>query len=70
MAKTQFKIPGRVSAQPRIHQRAAEIQAYGTVSHQLPLDLEEPERLEMTAQFNQLLADTMTLRDLYKKSHW
>jgi starvation-inducible DNA-binding protein len=70
MAKTQFKIPGRVSAQPRIHQRAAEIQAYGTVSHQLPLDLEEPVRLEMTAQLNQLLADTMTLRDLYKKSHW
>jgi starvation-inducible DNA-binding protein len=32
--------------------------------------LEEPARLEMTAQLNQLLADTMTLRDLYKKSHW
>jgi starvation-inducible DNA-binding protein len=24
----------------------------------------------MTEQLNQLLADTMTLRDLYKKSHW
>ena len=58
------------SAQPRLHQRAAEIQAYGTVSHLLPLDLEEPVRLEMTAQLNQLLADSMTLRDLYKKSHW
>ena len=69
MAKTQSKIPGRVSAQPRLHQRAAEIQAYGTVSHLLPLDLEEAVRLEMTAQLNQLLADTMTLRDLYKKSH-
>jgi starvation-inducible DNA-binding protein len=64
------KTPERVSAQPRLHQRAAEIQAYGTVSHLLPLDLEEPVRLEMTAQLNQLLADTMTLRDLYKKSHW
>jgi len=60
----------RINAQPRIHQRAAEIQAYGTVSHALPLDLEEPVRLEMTEQLNQLLADTMTLRDLYKKSHW
>jgi starvation-inducible DNA-binding protein len=40
------------------------------VSHLLPLDLEEPVRLEMTAQLNQLLADSMTLRDLYKKSHW
>jgi starvation-inducible DNA-binding protein len=36
----------------------------------LPLELEEPVRLEMTEQLNQVLADTMTLRDLYKKSHW
>src|SRR5258706_9471446 len=60
---------GNLSAQPRLHQRAAEIQDYGTVSHMLPLDLEEPVRLEMTEQLNLLLADTMTLRDLYKKSH-
>ncbi|PYX80653.1 MAG: DNA starvation/stationary phase protection protein [Acidobacteria bacterium] len=59
-----------ISAQPRLHQRAREIQSYGTVSHMLPLELEEPVRLEMTEQLNQLLADTMTLRDLYKKSHW
>ena len=26
--------------------------------------------MEMTAQLNQVLADTMTLRDLYKKFHW
>jgi len=61
---------GKLNAQPRLHQRAAEIQAYGTVSHMLPLELEEPVRLEMTEHLNQLLADTMTLRDLYKKSHW
>src|SRR3989441_4192098 len=59
-----------VSAQPRLHQRANEIQSYGTVNHLLPLELEETVRLEMTAQLNQLLADTMTLRDLYKKCHW
>ena len=59
-----------VSAQPRLHQTAPEIQAYGTVSHLLPLELEEPVRLEMTERLNQLLADTITLRDLYKKSHW
>jgi starvation-inducible DNA-binding protein len=59
-----------LNAQPRIHQHAAEIQKYGTVSHALPLDLEEPVRLEMTEQLNLLLADSMTLRDLYKKSHW
>src|ERR1022692_2968021 len=60
----------RINAQPRIHQHASEIQQYRTVTHALPLDLEEPVRLEMTEHLNQLLADTMTLRDLYKKSHW
>lgn len=59
-----------LSAEPRVHQRAAEIQAYGTVTHAFHLELEEPVRLEMTEQLNQLLADSMTLRDLYKKSHW
>lgn len=59
-----------VGAQPHLRPTGQEIQAYGTVSHLLPLGLEEPVRLEMTAQLNRLLADTMTLRDLYKKSHW
>src|SRR5258708_10566203 len=59
-----------VSAQPRLHQSAPEIQTYGTVNHLLPLELEEPVRLEMTERLNQLLSDTITLRDLYKKSHW
>jgi len=59
-----------ISAQPRLHQSAAEIQSYGTVTHLLPLELEEPVRLEMTERLNVLLADTITLRDLYKKSHW
>lgn len=69
MAKKEVQTP-RITAQPRIHQSAPEIQAYGTVSHALPLDLDEPVRLEMTEQLNQLLADSITLRDLYKKSHW
>src|SRR5215813_213295 len=61
---------GRVSAQPRLHQKTREFQAYGNVEHLLPLELEEPVRLEMTERLNQLLADTITIRDLYKKSHW
>jgi starvation-inducible DNA-binding protein len=68
--KRERAASGGTTAQPRFHQRAAEIQAYGTVNHLLPLELEETVRLEMTAHLNQLLADTMTLRDLYKKSHW
>lgn len=69
-AKTPTTSRANLNSQPRLHQRAAEIQTYGTVSHMLPLELEEPVRLEMTEQLNLLLADTMTLRDLYKKSHW
>jgi starvation-inducible DNA-binding protein len=72
MSKKQFENRSgeTINAQPRLHQHAGEIQSYGTVSHQLPLELEEPVRLEMTEQLNVLLADSMTLRDLYKKSHW
>ena len=69
-AKAPANERATLSAQPRFHQHAAEIQAYGSVSHLLPLELEEPVRLEMTEQLNLMLADTMTLRDLYKKSHW
>jgi starvation-inducible DNA-binding protein len=60
----------KASAQPHYHQTARELQAFGTVTSVMPLQLIEPVRLEMTEQLNQLLADTMTLRDLYKKSHW
>ena len=59
-----------VNAEPRVHQRGPEIQPYGTVTHSFHLELEQPVRLEMTEQLNQLLADSITLRDLYKKSHW
>ena len=58
------KSEAKITAQPRLHQRAREIQSYGTVSYLPPLELEETVRLEMTAQLNQLLAETLTLRDL------
>src|SRR5207247_10373313 len=70
MSKRSVSESHVVAAEPRPHQRAPEIQTYGTVTHAFHLELEEPVRLEMTEQLNQLLADTMTLRDLYKKSHW
>jgi starvation-inducible DNA-binding protein len=68
--KRESSTPDGITAQPRLHQRAVEIQAYGTVNRLLPLELEETVRLEISAHLNHLLADTMTLRDLYKKSHW
>jgi starvation-inducible DNA-binding protein len=70
MANRNNNIPSKITAQPRLHQHAPEIQAYGSVTQLLPLQLEEPVRLEMTEHLNQLLADSMTVRDLYKKSHW
>jgi starvation-inducible DNA-binding protein len=60
----------KASPQPHFSQKAPELQAYGTVTNTMPLQLEQAVRLEMTEQLNQLLADTITLRDLYKKSHW
>lgn len=70
MAKKPSGNHNSSSAEPRVHQRGREIQAYGTVTHAFHLELEEPVRLEMTERLNQLLADSMTLRDLYKKAHW
>jgi starvation-inducible DNA-binding protein len=68
--KTSSNDSHNVSAQPRFHQSARELQPFGSVTSMMPLQLEHPVRLEMTEQLNQLLADTITLRDLYKKSHW
>src|SRR5437660_6323681 len=68
--KTLSPVANKLSPNPRYHQKAPELQAFGTVSSRIPLQLEEPVRLEMTERLNVLLADTITLRDLYKKSHW
>lgn len=45
-------------------------QRYGTVSQRLPIGLDEQTRQESVTMLNQLLADTITLRDMYKKHHW
>ena len=55
---------------PQWHQHADPIQKFGTVIKDLPIGLDEGVRLEVTKRLNLLLADTATLRDLYKKSHW
>jgi starvation-inducible DNA-binding protein len=55
---------------PHWHEKAGEIQKYGTVVRNLPIGLSEQVRTEIAGRMNQLLADTLTLRDLYKKSHW
>src|SRR6266404_1089662 len=56
-------------ARPLVHQTAHEIQPFGHLV-KLPIALEERACLESVANLNQLVADTMTLRDMYKKHHW
>ena len=56
-------------AQPLTHQQAHEIQPFGHLVR-MPIALSENACKESVENLNQLLADTMTLRDLYKKHHW
>jgi starvation-inducible DNA-binding protein len=55
---------------PHWHAHAREIQKYGSVVEDIPHPLSAKIRADMVAQLNQLLADSITLRDMYKKHHW
>ena len=56
-------------ATPLAQQHALEVQPYGHLVR-LPIGLSEAVCRESVQSLNQLLADTITLRDLYKKHHW
>jgi len=56
-------------ATPVAHQQAHEIQPFGHLVR-MPIALSETACREAVDNLNQLLADTTTLRDLYKKHHW
>src|SRR6266446_6652751 len=60
---------GSDRASPILHQKAREIQPYGKLTP-MPIALDEEVRAESVGNLNQILADTMTLRDMYKKHHW
>jgi starvation-inducible DNA-binding protein len=60
---------GTEAAQPILHQHAREIQPYGKIT-KLPIALDEKVCAESAENLNQILADTITIRDLYKKHHW
>src|SRR5246500_4404467 len=60
---------GTRRAQPILHQNPREIQPYGKIA-KLPIALDEKTCASSAENLNQLLADTMTLRDMYKKHHW
>ena len=56
-------------AKPVAHQDAHEIHPFGHIV-KLPIALPENVCKNSVESLNQLLADTMTLKDLYKKHHW
>jgi starvation-inducible DNA-binding protein len=56
-------------ARPLVHQQAHEIQPYGHIV-KLPIALSETACRESVDNLNQVLANTMALRDLYEKHHW
>jgi starvation-inducible DNA-binding protein len=51
------------------HAAPTEVQQYGTVVGR-PISLDNKVRLTNSEKLNQILADTITLRDMYKKHHW
>jgi len=55
---------------PHWHAHAKEIQTYGSVIKDMPHPLGANVRTDMVGQLNQLLADSIALRDMYKKHHW
>ena len=67
--KSSTARPVARSATPLTGQRAHELQAFGSVVP-MPIALGEETRRASADNLNQLLADTITLRDLYKKHHW
>lgn len=60
---------GTISAQPILEQRSRETQEFGSIV-EMPIGLDEDVRRQSIEALNQLLADTLALRDLYKKCHW
>ncbi|MBW8748419.1 MAG: DNA starvation/stationary phase protection protein [Acidobacteria bacterium] len=70
MAVAMKKVENKDLITPHWHEKAKEIQKYGSVVKDLPNALESDVREAMCAKLNQLLADSITLRDMYKKHHW
>src|SRR5215468_9765103 len=69
MAKSSRTAATSDRARPIDRQTAHEIQAFGRVTR-LPNALSEKTAALSAENLNQLLADTITLRDMYKKHHW
>jgi starvation-inducible DNA-binding protein len=70
MAVAIKKATNGTNVAPHWHAQAKEIQKYGSVIEDMPHPLDAKVRADMVAKLNQLLADSIALRDMYKKHHW
>ena len=55
--------------QPILRQRSREMQPFGTLAR-YPLALPDDVRAASAEVLNQVLCDTIVMRDMYKKHHW
>ncbi len=69
MGKKNNAVRDKDRARTLDHQSAHEIQGFGHNTH-MPIALSEKACSQSIENLNQILADTSTLRDLYKKHHW
>jgi starvation-inducible DNA-binding protein len=58
------------SSELQLRQKAAPTQRFSEVRKRVPIALDEEKRQKSVDALNQVLVDTITLRDLYKKHHW
>jgi len=71
MALAELKKAGSdANVAPRWHAQAKEIQQFGSVIADMPHPLDANIRTKMCEHLNILLADTLAIRDMYKKHHW
>jgi len=58
------------SSELHLRQKAAPTQRFSEVRKRVPIALDEEKRQKSVDVLNQVLVDTISLRDLYKKHHW
>jgi starvation-inducible DNA-binding protein len=68
-AKSKQSRPRPQKAQPILGQRGEGLQPFGTLVN-YPIGLDDKTRRASVQALEQILVDTMSLRDMYKKHHW
>ena len=70
VAEMKKQTIGDENVAPHWHAQANVIQQYGSVIEDMPHRLTAEVRAKMVGMLNGLLADSIQIRDMYKKHHW